>query len=253
MYHFFVSKDQIGQEDIVIRGGDVNHIRNVLRMKPGQRVFVSDGEKTGYECQITELTGEAVTARILSESADTAELPARLHLFQGLPKSDKMELIIQKAVELGVYEVIPVKTRRTVVKLDEKKEAARVARWNAIAESAAKQSGRRVIPKVTGVMTFREALDYSDDFQVKLIPFEHARGMEGAKREFERIRPGMDAGIFIGPEGGFEDEEIALAESLGVKPVSLGRRILRTETAGLMALSVAGYLLEAGLSPEEFT
>lgn len=253
MYHFFVSKDQIGQEDIVIRGGDVNHIRNVLRMKPGDEVFVSDGEGAGYECRLTELTGEAVTARILAGSGDTSELAARLHLFQGLPKGDKMELIIQKAVELGAYEVIPVKTRRTVVKLDKKKEAARVARWNAIAESAAKQSGRGVIPKVTGVMTFGEALDYGRDFQVKLIPFEHARGMEGAKREFERIRPGMDAGIFIGPEGGFEDEEIALAESQGVKPVSLGKRILRTETAGLMALSVAGYLLEAGLSPEEFT
>lgn len=246
MYHFFVSKEQIGREEITIRGGDVNHIRNVLRMKPGEKVYVSDGERTGYECRIAELTGETVTVRILSEREDTGELPARLHLFQGLPKGDKMELIIQKAVELGVCEVIPVVTRRTVVKLDKKKEAARVIRWNTIAESAAKQSGRGVIPRVAGVMTFREALAYGNDFQVKLIPFEHAVGMEDTRRGLESIRPGMDAGIFIGPEGGFEDEEIALAESMGVKPISLGNRILRTETAGLMVLSVAGYLLESG-------
>ncbi len=245
MYHFFVEKDQIGQEEITIRGSDVNHIRNVLRMKPGERVFVSDGEKKGYECRITALTGETVTARILSESEDTRELPAHIHLFQGLPKGDKMELIIQKAVELGACEVIPVSTRRTVVKLDKKKEEARVARWNTIAESAAKQSGRGVIPRVWGVMTFEEALVYGNDFQVKVIPFERAAGMETAKKELESIRPGMDVGIFIGPEGGFEDEEIALAQSHGVTPISLGKRVLRTETAGLMVLSVAGYLLES--------
>lgn len=253
MHRFFIQHSQIQGSRLYVEGPDVNHIKNVLRMKRGDQVMVSDGEGMQYLCALESFTDGLVWFEIVDTWKENRELSSKLYLFQGLPKSDKMELIIQKAVELGVYEVIPVKTRRTVVKLDEKKEAARVARWNAIAESAAKQSGRRVIPKVTGVMTFREALDYSDDFQVKLIPFEHARGMEGAKREFERIRPGMDAGIFIGPEGGFEDEEIALAESLGVKPVSLGRRILRTETAGLMALSVAGYLLEAGLSPEEFT
>lgn len=244
MYHFFVTKDQIGPGYITITGGDVNHIRNVLRMKAGEQVSVRDGETKGYVCEIAEIRGETVTARILCEEEDQKELPARLHLFQGLPKSDKMELIIQKAVELGIYQVIPVVTKRTIVKMDKKKEESRIKRWNSIAESAAKQSGRNRIPRVTGIMSFEEALAFAEQFQVKMIPFEHAEGMEAAKREMERMGPGMDIGIFIGPEGGFEDEEVSRAEAAGVKAVSLGRRILRTETAGLMVLSVAGYLLE---------
>ncbi|MCI8664106.1 MAG: 16S rRNA (uracil(1498)-N(3))-methyltransferase [Hungatella sp.] len=244
MYHFFVLKEQIGPHEIIITGGDVNHIRSVLRMKPGEKIGISDGEENEYCCEIVHIAEDQVRARILSEEKDSRELPARLYLFQGLPKSDKMELIIQKAVELGVYQVIPVVTRRTIVKLDSKKEEARIKRWNTIAESAAKQSGRGIIPQVTEVMTFDKALALAETFQVKIIPFEHAVGMADTKRELERIRPGTDAGFFIGPEGGFEEEEIVRAEGAGVKAVSLGRRILRTETAGLMVLSVAGYLLE---------
>lgn len=244
MYHFFVSKEQIGSGEIIITGKDVNHIRNVLRMKRGEKIFISDGENKGYCCEVAEMAGEQVTARILSVEDSDRELPARLYLFQGLPKSDKMEWIIQKAVELGVYQVIPVVTRRTIVKLDSKKEEARLKRWNKIAESAAKQSKRGLIPEVTKVVTFENALAMTEHFQVRIIPFEHAEGMETARRELERMGRGMDVGIFIGPEGGFEDEEIVRAERAGVKPISLGRRILRTETAGLMVLSVAGYVLE---------
>lgn len=246
MYRFFVDEGQIGQGEIAITGKDVNHIRNVLRMKPGEKVMVSDGNKKDYCCEIKEISQERVIAAILGQAEEGGELPVRIYLFQGLPKSDKMEWIIQKAVELGVYQVIPVMTRRTVVKLDKKKEAAKVGRWNAISESAAKQSGRSVIPQIGPVMPLKEALTLGQGFQVKVIPFEHARGMDRMKREMERIRPGMDVGVFIGPEGGFEDEEIAQAESMGVKPISLGRRILRTETAGVMVLSVMGYLLESG-------
>ena len=244
MYHFFVTEDQIGEETVVIRGSDVNHIRNVLRMRQGEPLFISGGEGTGYECEICHIGTDQVMARILSRSDRTGELPARLHLFQGLPKGDKMELVIQKAVELGVSEVIPVITRRTIVKLDKKKVEAKTARWNAVAESAAKQSGRGVIPVVRGVLSFKEALAYAGPFPVKIIAYERAEGMKTLREQLGRIRPGMDAGIFIGPEGGFEEEEISGGESAGAVPVSLGRRILRTETAGLMVLSVAGYLLE---------
>ena len=244
MYHFFVTEDQIGEETVVIRGSDVNHIRNVLRMRQGEPLFISGGEGTGYECEICHIGTDQVMARILSRSDRTGELPARLHLFQGLPKGDKMELVIQKAVELGVSEVVPVITRRTIVKLDKKKEEAKTARWNAVAESAAKQSGRGVIPVVRGVLSFKEALAYAGPFPVKIIAYERAEGMKTLREQLGRIRPGMDAGIFIGPEGGFEEDEISGAESAGAVPVSLGRRILRTETAGLMVLSVAGYLLE---------
>lgn len=246
MYRFFVEESRIGEEEIAITGGDVNHIRNVLRMKPGQRVVVSDGNKRDYWCELKEIGTDRVIGTILGPTQECGELPARVYLFQGLPKSDKMEWIIQKAVELGVYQVIPVVTRRTVVKLDKKKEEARIGRWNSIAQSAAKQSGRSVVPRVGPVMSFKDGLALAEGFEVRIIPFEHAAGMDSLRKELQRIGPGMDVGVFIGPEGGFEDEEIALAESMGAAAVSLGKRILRTETAGLMVLSVMGYLLESG-------
>lgn len=165
------------------------------------------------------------------------ELPARIHLFQGLPKGDKMELIIQKAVELGAFRIIPVETKRVVVKLDSKKEEARIKRWNAISESAAKQSKRSIIPEVTGVVKYKDALQMAEDFGLKMIPYECAKGMEETRRLLQTAEAGMDIAIFIGPEGGFEEEEIRQAGERGVSPVSLGRRILRTETAGLCVLS----------------
>lgn len=244
MYHFFVTPEQIEGDIIRITGGDVNHMKHVLRMKAGERVLISDGIDKEYLCEIKNMTGEDVTAGILSAETGGTELPAKLYLFQGLPKSDKMELIVQKAVELGVYKIIPVATKRAVVKLEPKKEEAKVKRWNGIAESAAKQSGRTIIPEVTGVMTLQEAFAYGDLFGGKLIPFEHAKGMEGTRTELERVKPGMDVGIYIGPEGGFDDEEIRLAAAWGIRPVTLGKRILRTETAGLAVLSILMYLLE---------
>lgn len=245
MYHFFVPQEQIGTETIQITGKDVNHIKNVLRMKPGEQILISNGVDKDYHCEVETMTQEVVTAVILSVDEEGTELPAKLYLFQGLPKSDKMELIIQKAVELGVYQIVPVATKRAVVKLDVKKEEARVKRWNGIAESAAKQSRRVVIPKVTGVMTLPEAFAFAKDFDVNLIPYEHAEGMAGTKQELERIKPGMEAGIFIGPEGGFDDSEIEAALDQNICPITLGRRILRTETAGLTTLSILMFQLES--------
>lgn len=244
MYHFFVKQEQIGPDVITVTGPDVNHIKNVLRMRPGEKVLISNGVDRDYLCEIASVTGEAVTASILSEEKEGTELPVKIWLFQGLPKGDKMELIIQKAVELGVYRVVPVETRRTVVKLDSKKEEARVRRWNAVSESAAKQSKRIVIPEVSGVMTFKEALAFTEGFDKKMIPFEHAEGMKETKEFIAGVEPGMNVAVFIGPEGGFEDEEIALAETYGVKPVTLGRRILRTETAGMAILAVLMFQME---------
>lgn len=244
MYHFFVKQEQIGPDVITVTGPDVNHIKNVLRMRPGEKVLISNGGDRDYLCEIASVTGEAVTASILSEEKEGTELPVKIWLFQGLPKGDKMELIIQKAVELGVYRVVPVETRRTVVKLDSKKEEARVRRWNAVSESAAKQSKRIVIPEVSGVMTFKEALAFTEGFDKKMIPFEHAEGMKETKEFIAGVEPGMNVAVFIGPEGGFEDEEIALAETYGVKPVTLGRRILRTETAGMAILAVLMFQME---------
>lgn len=244
MYHFFINQDQVGEDHITILGPDVNHIKNVLRMGAGEEVLISNGVDKDYLCEIVSVTSKEVTAKILSIEEGGKELPARITLFQGLPKSDKMELIIQKAVELGAYEIVPVETKRTVVKLDKKKEESKLRRWNAVSESAAKQSKRLIVPEVTGVMTLKESLAFAKDFDIILIPYENAKGMERTREVFSLIKPGMNVGVFIGPEGGFEDSEITLTESFGAKTITLGKRILRTETAGLSVLSVLSYLLE---------
>lgn len=244
MYHFFVTPAQIQDGYAVILGQDVNHIRNVLRMKSGEQIGIRDGISRNYICELETIGTEEIRAKILSEDLDSSELSAKLYLFQGLPKSDKMELIIQKAVELGVYQIIPVATRRAVVKLDKKKEDAKVKRWNAIAESAAKQSGRMVIPEVTGVKTLKEAYEYAAAFDKNLIPYELAEGMAETKAIVSQIQSGMRVGIFIGPEGGFDVEEIEQAIAGGISPITLGKRILRTETAGMTVLSILMFQLE---------
>lgn len=244
MHHFFVTREQIQQDEIVITGPDVNHIRSVLRMRPGQQIRVSDGRQREYLCSLEQLEPDQVLARILSETEGETELPARITLLQGLPKGDKMELIVQKAVELGAFAIVPVAAKRCVVKLDEKKAESKRKRWQAIAESAAKQSMRMAVPQVMPVMDFAQAARYAADLDVRLIPYELARGMEQTREILEAIRPGQSVGIFIGPEGGFAEEEIAQARELGIQPITLGRRILRTETAGMTVLSILMYLLE---------
>ena len=244
MQRFFVTPDQVGVDKIRIQGSDVNHMKNVLRMRPGEEVMVSDGNNRQYRCRVEDYPeGEAVLAILEAGLVDT-ELPSRIYLFQGLPKQEKMELIVQKAVELGVCQVIPVQTRRCVVKLDAKKAAKKVQRWQQIAESAAKQAGRGYIPAVSEVMTFQEALAFSEALDIRLIPYELADGMDGTRKILDGIRPGQSVGIFIGPEGGFEKEEVGRAVEAGALPITLGKRILRTETAGIAVLSILMYRLE---------
>ena len=173
-----------------------------------------------------------------------SELPSKVYLFQGLPKNDKMELIIQKAVELGVYAVVPVATKRAVVKLDDKKEAKKLVRWQSISESAAKQAKRLIIPEVMPVMSFKEAVAFSQTMDVRLIPYELAENMAYTRQVLSQIKPGQSIGIFIGPEGGFAEEEVELALNSGMETITLGKRILRTETAGMTVLSILMYLLE---------
>ncbi|MCD8104517.1 MAG: 16S rRNA (uracil(1498)-N(3))-methyltransferase [Lachnospiraceae bacterium] len=248
MHHFFVESEQIGEREIRITGSDVNHIRNVLRLRPGEQISVSDKDAVTYRCEVIQVDKDAVTAKILwSQEADT-ELPSKIVLFQGLPKADKMDLIIQKAVELGVSEIVPMATKRTVVKLDAKKAQARLGRWSTIAESAAKQAKRAVIPQVKPVVSFEEAVNYAKTFDRKFIPYELARGMDATRQAFGAICPGESIAILIGPEGGFDEREAALAQAAGVLPITLGRRILRTETAGMAVLSVLMYLLEENKS-----
>lgn len=222
-------------------------------MKEGEELSVGNGiDDTEYRCQIDHFTDDEVVCKIRFIKEEGVELPARIYLFQGLPKSDKMELIVQKAVELGVYEIIPVATKRAVVKLDDKKAKSKVARWQAVSEAAAKQSKRAVVPRVHDLMTMQEAVAYAKGMDAKAIPYELSKGMD-ATREWlafaaDTVSSAEDnaasIAVFIGPEGGFEESEIELAKEAGITPISLGRRILRTETAGLTILSILMYQLE---------
>ncbi len=243
MYQFFIENENVSDGFVTIEGSDVNHMKNVLRMKPGERIRVSTRDGRGYFCEVTELTDIFVRADILGQDEEGTELPCKIYLFQGLPKSDKMELIIQKAVELGVYEVIPVAMKNCVMKLDEKKAKSKITRWQAIAESAAKQSKRSLIPKIHMPVTYKEAAAMAAEMDVRLVPYENERGMAATKEAVEQIKKGQSIAVFIGPEGGFAPEEIALVQDQ-MNLISLGKRILRTETAGLAALAILGYHLE---------
>lgn len=248
MYQFFVDQAQIDvmNKTVTITGADVNHIKNVLRMKVGEELAVSNGQDgKEYRCAIRAFHDAAVECELRFIKEDGVELPSKIYLFQGLPKADKLELIIQKSVELGVYQVIPVETKRSVVKLDEKKAKAKTARWQQISEAAAKQSKRGIIPEVKEPVSFKKALELAKDADVKLIPYELAEGMEKTRSLIEGIRPGQSIAIFIGPEGGFDEAEIQAAQEAGIEPITLGRRILRTETAPLAILAWLGYRLEA--------
>lgn len=244
MHHFFVEPAQIAQDNITITGSDVNHIQHVLRMKVGEEVIIYDGDYHEYRCAISAFAPEEVLLEILERTEQKSELSSRLYLFQGLPKADKMDLIIQKAVELGACEIIPVQTKRTVVKLDEKKRASRAKRWQAIAKSAAGQSGRGIVPVVRPVMTLAEAFAYARELDARLIPYECEHDMCHTRQVLAGLHQGMSVGIFIGPEGGFDETEIEQAMAEQIVPITLGRRILRTETAGLCILSVLMFLLE---------
>jgi len=244
MHRFFADPERIGEKEIILTGPDVNHIRNVLRMRAGEEVLISDGQGRDYHCTLETISEDSVTARICWVLQGNAELPSRITLFQGLPKSDKMEFIIQKCVELGVSRIVPVDTKRTVVKLDAKKEQSKLKRWAGISESAAKQSGRGVIPEVAGVKSFAEAVKEAEGLDACLIPYELAEDMTHTREVLISIRPGMSVGIFIGPEGGFEESEVEKAMAAGAQAITLGRRILRTETAGMAVLAMLTYLLE---------
>lgn len=235
----------VNNKTVTITGTDVNHIKNVLRMKQGEEFTVSTGEDSKeYRCAIREFLKDSVDCELRFIKEDNVELPSKIYLFQGLAKGDKMETVIQKAVELGVHEIIPVTMDRCVMKLDEKKISLRVARWQAIAEAAAKQSKRAIIPMVCEPMSYKQAVEYANKIDVKLIPYEMAQGMKHTKDVISRIKEGESVGIIIGPEGGISESEISLAREKGFEEITLGRRILRTETAGMTVLSILMYHLE---------
>ncbi len=247
MTQFFADNSQIDRQAnrVIITGDDYNHMKNVLRIRPGEEFSVRcPGEPAEYRCSVIEYTSSDAVCEIRFIKEDDTELPVSVTIYQGLPKADKFETVIQKCVELGACRVVPVRTARSIVKLDDKKAESKCARWNQIAEGAAKQSQRGIIPSVGPVMDFDEALEDSKDFEMKLIPYELAGDMASTRELMGRIKPGDRIGIFIGPEGGFESSEVDKASQAGFIPITLGRRILRTETAAMTVMSWLVYLME---------
>lgn len=246
MLHLFADPSDVQDELLTITGPEVNHIRNVMRLKPGEEISVSiGGDGKEYRYGIESYTEDSVLCRLRFVKDKEVELPVKVLLFQGLPKADKMDLIVQKAVELGAAEIIPVSMERCVVKLDAGKAAKKTARWQTIAESAASQSRRSIIPRVFAPMSMKEAVEYAkEQTEVRVIPYELQEDDGSVKQYLESLKEGQSVSIFIGPEGGFAPGEVELAKEAGIRPISLGRRILRTETAGLAILSWLIYILE---------
>lgn len=247
MYNFFVNEENRNGKCYFISGTDFNHIKNVLRMNVGDTFLVSENGVSNL-CEIDGFENDVVVAKIIQENYNDTNLPIKLYLFQGLPKGDKMELIIQKTVELGVEKIIPVEMSRCVVKLDDKKKKSKVSRWQAIAESAAKQSKRNSIPEIADVLTYKQALNMAKELDLLFVPYESKNGMEDTKSALAEIKSGMTVGILIGAEGGFEETEVQSAFEIGGKVISLGKRILRTETAAITSVAMCMLYAETELS-----
>ncbi|MCR4907862.1 MAG: 16S rRNA (uracil(1498)-N(3))-methyltransferase [Lachnospiraceae bacterium] len=246
MYSFFTDPSLIKGQDIYIEGGDVSHIRSVLRLKPGETVSVRDGvSEDEYRCHIEDFSEERVHCRLDFVKKADVELPVKVTICQGLPKGDKLENVIQKCTELGAFRFIPVQTERSVIRLTPAKAAAKTERWRKIAEAAAKQSKRAIVPEVLEPVDFTGVLKLPEKTGgTFLLPYELCSDFSATRQVLEGIAPGSSLTILIGPEGGFSEKEALLAEKAGFIPVTLGRRILRTETAAMTVLSWLVYLFE---------
>ncbi len=245
MFNFFADEANKQNFHYIISGADYNHIKNVLRMGIGDTCLISCNGKSDL-CKIDSFSLDSVSLEIIEEDYTDTELPLQIFLFQGLPKGDKMEYIIQKCVELGVYSVIPVSMKYSVVKLDDKKAKSKQLRWQAISESAAKQSKRNIIPEIYNVCSFKDAIDFAKTLDLILLPYENKDGMSATRKALNNLKTVKTVGIFIGPEGGFDKSEIEKAISADAKIISLGKRILRTETAAITAVGMCMLSTEMG-------
>lgn len=238
MHRFFSPKSSFGDGSAKITGDNVSHITRVLRLKENDSVILCDGEKTDYHCTISHIEKDFVELKIDKVLPNTAESSVDITLYQCLPKSDKMDFIIQKSVELGVNRIVPVESARCVAKIkdDEKKRI----RWQKIAEEAAKQSGRGIIPEVLSAISFDKAIASSHDLKIMPYECEECNNLSDAllQKDVKSIA------VFIGPEGGFEESEAKKALDENVKTVTLGKRILRCETAGIATVSAIMYAFD---------
>ena len=243
MPRFFINSKDVFDDNINVTGEDYNHIKKVLRLKCGEIITLSDGEGLEYVTEIVEFGDGFVHTKVIESFKNTTEPPVKVTLYQGLPKSDKMDFIIQKSVELGISKIVPVLTERTVVRLDSEKDALKKCeRWNRISLEAAKQCNRGIIPKIEIPISFKEAIKQTENKVLSLIPYEK-EAKNSLKQVLERVGSISEISVFIGPEGGFAEQEIEEAVSSGLSSVTLGPRILRTETAGIAVLSILMYEL----------
>ena len=245
MPRFFIKTEQIRDNEIIIIGEDVKHIKNVLRKQTGDSLEICN-QQTGitYKCQISDLQEDKILTNII-DKIDSEENKIKVDIYQGLPKADKMELIIQKSIELGVNAIIPVEMKRCVVKLDAKSENKKIERWQKIAESAAKQSGRNFVPEIRNIVKIEEIAKLTNTYDSIIVCYENEKE-NYIKNELIKLKNKEEAkiAVVIGPEGGLEEKDVEYLKQNGASVVTLGNRILRTETVALNLLSIIMYELE---------
>lgn len=243
MHKFFILKENIHGDNCIIEGEDVKHIYKVLRLESGDKININDGEGTEYLGEVQDVNKKEVKVKLLEKVELNNESNLKVHLYQGMPKSAKMDLIVQKCTELGISKITPIFTERVVVR-SELSEFKKVDRWNRIALEACKQSKRSLIPIINTPIEFEELLQDLKEYDLIIVPYENAQG-QGVRYVVNEVRNKeiKDVAIIVGPEGGFEESEIQSFKDLGAYIVTLGPRILRTETAGFTALSLLMYEL----------
>ena len=248
MPKFFVAENQINNNKITIIGNDVNHIKNVLRQKSGDKITICDiSKEQDYLCEIDKIEEKSIDCNIIEKLENNTESNVKVTIFQGLSKADKLELGIQKSVELGAYDITPLQMKRCVVKLNEKDKLKKIQRWQKISEVAAKQCGRNIIPKINNIVNVKEVCNLCNEYDIVLIAYENEKE-NTLKKELKNLKKldkeEIKVAVIIGPEGGIAPEEIEMFEENGAKIITLGNRILRTETVALSVLSIIMYELE---------
>ena len=235
MQQIFVNEEPI-EGRFTVTGDDMHHLVRVVRIKKGEIIRVSTASGNNYLCSVSDILDKELLVDVIDQ-VNSTELSNKIYLFQAIPKGDKMETIIEKTVELGVYEIIPVQMKNCIVKLDDKKKKNKLSRYQTVALTASKQSKRSIVPNIHEVLSFKEAMEYAANLDLLLLPYESKNGMKDTYDVINGLQKGQSVGIFIGPEGGFDESEIELVKDK-CKLISLGGRILRTETAAICSLSM---------------
>lgn len=247
MRKFFVNSNQIEENEVRIIGEDVNHIKNVLRLKTGNEIKICDSDSNvNYICSIEEIKKDEIICSIIEKAKNEAESNVEIHIFQGLPKADKLELIIQKGTELGASKFTPVNFKRSIVKINDKDAKKKIDRWQKIAEVSAKQSGRDIIPKVSNIENVKNICNLVQNYDIVIVAYEleEKNFIKDELLKLKNSKNNFKIAVVIGPEGGIEEDEIYVLRTAGAHIVTLGKRILRTETVAMQIISVIMYELE---------